>query len=124
MQITRTTNTIVYYLDGKIIGQYDRPTNTFRKFVNKKPKLTDKHNHFHIKMNAWGLDADLIKTLPEKTAIFLHDKVGKKTYGVPLETFKEKGQYRRFISDFRDNKAQIFLPLEDWKIYPYLTETL
>lgn len=73
--------------DGKTIGILEGKS--FRKLVSEK-------RHLMVKWDAWGIDAEVIDSLPEDCNIVIYDTDKDITYVTTVWTYKDKGRRERF----------------------------
>lgn len=94
-------------VDGteKFIGMLEGGTLTLER---------SKKKHFYRKLNAYGMDKQiLMELLPELECqeITIHEKETDDYYTADLETF----QKRALPNHYRGHGAQLFLPLRYWR---------
>lgn len=82
---------MVGWLDGLV----------FRKIVSAK-------KHLFEKSNSWGIDANILKQLPENGQIRIKDIDDGVIYVISVEDFKNYGQYLHFQNDI-DYHVQVFV---------------
>lgn len=85
----------------KSIGTYNETTGIFYKEVSKSKHL------FRV-LDAWGIDAHTLETLPETARIIIDDKEERKRYEVSKMVFDTFGEYYHFKGE-EDHKVQKFL---------------
>lgn len=86
-----------------MVGTLDR--GTFYKEVTKSI-------HLFRKLDAWGIDAKTLHSLPVGTRIRIHDIEDDVIYTTTKEVFMENKQYFHFKEESQDHMAQVFLPRE------------
>lgn len=92
--------------ETKMIGSVNHDTKVYSKRVKESKHL------FRV-LDAWGVSADVLNTLPGYT-IQVYDSENKVLYRTTVENFKEKGQYYHFKGSGRDHGTQMFLKREYW----------
>jgi hypothetical protein len=103
------------YVDDRMIGYLIG--NIFRSERSKE-------KHLFRKLNAWGLDSDVLDRLVTLDGeIRILDKDEGTIYTTTAKHFKEKGQYFHFKDEKKDHKTQLFLPLSEWKQEKYVKGT-
>ena len=91
-------------IDNRIIGNADKDRKVFTKHVQKS-------KHLFKKLDAWGIDAEVLDKLVEKDyRIIVKDRDESKNYYVTASEWKEKGDYLHF----KPHRAQVFLPLVEF----------
>lgn len=71
-----------------------------------------KKKHFYRKLNAYGMDRELLEKLQEMDCdtIRLHEKDTDEYYETTLELFLKKG----LPNNYAGHGAQLFLPIRRW----------
>lgn len=89
---------------NRVIGQLYEEDKIFRKVVQSS-------KHLFKKMDAWGLDADLLENtlVPGEHEIRILDKDEMKVYTITAKEFKRDGVYLHFKKG-ADHGTQVFVP--------------
>ncbi|MEW6770083.1 MAG: hypothetical protein AB1330_01640 [Bacillota bacterium] len=99
---------VVLSIDGaeKTVGFIDHEQ---RCFTSSRQRS----KHFHRKLNAWGVDADVLLQLGVRGVkdICIYDAENGLMYRTGLATFLERGIVRDF-----GHGSQRFLPLKYWQV--------
>lgn len=104
MDITLTDGKIAGKLQGKIFH-----------------KLAKKSKHLFRKLNAWGVDYEVLNTkLPSDAVIDVFETEERLHYRTTVKHFKEVGTVLHFKEGTRDHYTQVFLPLSEWETGEHL----
>jgi hypothetical protein len=101
MTLTKTEESMIYKRQGKTIGQLDGEI--YRKTVSKS-------KHLFRKGNAWGIQAEILRDLPDDTKIEIYEKEDKALYSVTAKQFRDNC----FYLEFKGHGLQAFLELENF----------
>lgn len=93
--------------DGRLVG-------TLRGGVLYKTTHKSKHLFRAVGDNgSWGIDYDvLMKTLPERSSVYIHEVENGVLYMVTAAMWREHGVIMHFKQDTVDHYTQVFLPIE------------
>jgi hypothetical protein len=86
---------------GRFIGTLNK--NVFSKRVSAS-------RHLFRKLDAWGMDYEILYKLPEKTVVRITDLESQTIYQVPIKEWKSQGIILHFKEGTADHNTQVFLP--------------
>lgn len=72
--------------------------------------------HLFRKLDAWGIDYDILYSLPEQCSVQVASSESGRTYKTTKEEFVTKGTVYHFKQGTIDHSVQVFLPLTYWKV--------
>ena len=98
-------------VNGKELNIGDFDTDTGRWIIKR-----NKERHFHIKMNAWGLDYemfDYLKTVYGIKDVIIYD-MNKRGYPKTWEISLEDIEKNKMFREFKPHRKQIFIEEKYW----------
>jgi hypothetical protein len=97
----KTEERMIYKRQGKRIGELQGEV--YRKAVSKS-------KHLFIKGNAWGIQAEILRNLPDETKIEIFEKEEMVLYSVTAKEFRDNC----FYLEFKGHGLQAFLDIDNF----------